>query len=272
VESGGADGTLTAIKDSLGVLADHDIKVFFGVEGKHDISFISRLLTKGDFGEFRWVTHKRDYRHFAGLRARRIALGPLEKVCQQPVRQISSILAAVEADIPDLAAAERAGTLMFVPLAGNNMELWVTRLAGLDRPEFYLTDRDQPPPAQPKYNQQMAEWADRGCIAWATSKRELENYLHPAVLTAEEPGYTGTGADDFESVPLLFAEAAHSADPAAQPWGALDEEQKKAKASRAKKRLNTTCVQKMTPALLTQSDPNDDIRSWLRAIGQRLNA
>lgn len=227
VESGGVDATLKKIKDSLGVLADHDIKVFFGVEGKHDINFM---------------------------------------------RQISSVLALEEADIPDLAAAERAGTLMFVPLAGNNMELGATRLAGLHRPEFYLTDRDQPLPAQPKYHQQIAEWTARGCIAWATSKRELENYLHPAVLAAEAPGYAGTGEDDFESVPLLFAEAVHCADPAAQPWNALAEVQQKSKASRAKKRLNTTCVQRMTSELLSQSDPQDEIRNWLRAIGERLNA
>lgn len=37
VEYGSVDATLQKIKDTLGVLADHDVKVFFGVEGKHDI-------------------------------------------------------------------------------------------------------------------------------------------------------------------------------------------------------------------------------------------
>ena len=49
-------------------------------------------------------------------------------------------------------------------------------------------------------------------------------------------------------------------------------DKKKRKAAAAKKRLNTVCVEQMTPALLTQSDPNNDIRGWLRAIGQALNA
>jgi putative ATP-dependent endonuclease of the OLD family len=227
VEHGSADATLRTIKDTLGVLPDHDVKVFFGVEGKHDINFM---------------------------------------------RRISAILAATEPDILDLGAAERAGTLVFVPLAGSNMELWVTTLAGLDRPEFYLTDRDQAPPAQPKYHQLMTQWAARGCTSWTTSKREMENYLHPSVLTAEAPGYTGTGADDFEDVPLLFAEAVHSATPNAPAWADVSAEKRKDKASSAKKRLNTVCVQNMTSALLTQSDPNDDIRTWLRAIGRALNA
>ena len=227
VEHGSADATLQKIKDTLGVLPDHDIKVFFGVEGKHDINFM---------------------------------------------RHISAMLAAVESDIPDLGAAEKAGTLLFVPLGGSNMGLWITTLAGLDRPEFYLTDRDQAPPAQPKYEQQMAQWTARGCTAWATSKRELENYLHPSTLAAVAPGYTGLGTDNFEDVPLLFAEAVHSAAPGTADWATISDEKKKDKASLAKKKLNTTCIQNMTPALLDQSDPDDDIRTWLRAIGQALNA
>ena len=226
VEHGSVDATLQKIRDTLGVLADHDVKVFVGVEGKHDIHFLKR---------------------------------------------ISAILAAVEMDIPDLGAEERAGRLVFVSLGGSNMDLWITTLEGLARPEFYLTDRDLAPPAQPKYQQHMMQWIARGCSAWATSKREIENYLHPDVLIAEAPGYAGTGAD-FENVPLLFAEAVHSADPSAPPWATVTEDKRRDKASAAKKKLNNACVGNMTPALLNQSDPNDDIRTWLRAIGQALNA
>jgi len=226
IENGNVDATLQKIKETLGVLADHDVKVFFGVEGKHDINFLKR---------------------------------------------ISALLSADEPDIPDLAKAEQNGALVFVPLAGSNLELWVTTLAGLNRPEFYLTDRDQPPPAQPKYHREMAQWTDRGCTAWATSKRELENYLPRTVLAAEAPGYAGTGAD-FEDVPMLFAEAVHSAAPGAPAWMTIPAERKKDKASSAKKRLNTTCVGRMTPALLTQADPNNDIRTWLRLIRRALEA
>jgi predicted ATPase len=226
MEHGNADATLLKIKDTLGVLADHDVKVFFGVEGKHDIHFL---------------------------------------------RKISAILAAAEPDIPDLGAEEKAGRLVFVSLGGSNMDLWITTLEGLNRPEFYLTDRDQPPPAQPKYQQQLTQWIARGCVAWATSKRELENYLHPIVLTAEIPGYAGTGAE-FEDVPHLFAQAVHSADPNAPAWANVPLDKKKEKASSAKKKLNNICAGNMTPALLTQSDPNDDVRTWLRRIKQALDA
>lgn len=225
IENGTAESTLQRIKNTLGVLPDHDIKAFFGVEGRHDINFMKR---------------------------------------------ISNILAAVEPDIPDLGLMEQTGRLVFVPLGGSSLDLWITTLSGLQRPEFYLTDRDLPPPAQPRYHQQIAAWLARGCTAWASSKKELENYLHPNVILPEAPGYVGTGSD-FEDVPLLFAQAVHAASPGTSAWVTISDEKRSNKISAAKKRLNTVCAGRMTPELLTQSDPNDDIRTWLRAIGQALN-
>lgn len=225
IEKGNSEATLEKIKNTLGVLPDHDIKAFLGVEGRHDINFLKR---------------------------------------------ISCILAGDEPDIPDLSSMEQSGRLVFIPLGGSSLDLWVTTLAGLKRPEFYLTDRDLPPPVQPRYQQQIEEWRERGCTAWVTSKRELENYLHPSVIMAEVSGYPGT-ASDFEDIPLLFAQAVHTAAPGVSAWATISDEKRKHKISIAKKRLNTVCVERMTPELLTQSDPNNDIRTWLRAIGQALN-
>lgn len=226
IEDGANDATLPKIVDTLGVLADHDVKVFLGVEGKHDISFL---------------------------------------------KHISSMLAAVEPDIPDLVAKEASGHLVFIPLGGSSLELWITRLQGLNRPEFYLTDRDNAPPQQPKYHQHIASWTARGCTAWVTSKRELENYLHLSLLTTSAPGYAGTGAD-FDDVPVLFAEAVHSAVAGTVPWVNVPDETKKEKSSRAKKRLNNEVAQQMTPTLLTVVDTTNELRQWLREIGVALNA
>lgn len=160
---------------------------------------------------------------------------------------------------------------MFFPLGGSNLDLWVTTLAGLNRPEFYLTDRDVAPPADPKYQDQVQQWIDRGCTAWVTCKRELENYIHPTVLAGIAPGYAGTG-DPFEDVSALFAQAVHGAASGTIPWATLPDEKRQAKISAAKRRLNTECVDGMTPALLTQADPKNEVRTWLRAIGAVLRA
>lgn len=43
VSSGSEDHALQKIVESLGILADHDVKIFIGVEGKNDISFLCRI-------------------------------------------------------------------------------------------------------------------------------------------------------------------------------------------------------------------------------------
>jgi putative ATP-dependent endonuclease of the OLD family len=226
VELGSSDATLPKIIHTLGVLPDHDVKVFLGVEGKHDISFLKTL---------------------------------------------STILSATENDIPNLEVSETSGKLVFVPLGGSSLELWVNRLKGLNRPEFYLTDRDNLPPKQAKYHQYVTEWSARGCTAWVTGKLELENYLHPSAIQAVVPTYTGTGMD-FEDVPSLFAEAVHAAAGGPITWATLSHEKQKEKSSSGKRRLNSECVACMTPELLTQVDSADEIRGWLRSLGNALNA
>ena len=93
---GGDDDTYKKIAIGLGVVPDHDIRIFVGVEGNNDISFLkgisSMLKNAGDS----------------------------------------------ELDLPQL---EKDGVLVFVPLGGSNLSLWVSRLAGLARPEYYIFDR-----------------------------------------------------------------------------------------------------------------------------------
>ncbi len=225
IHLGSVDATLASIKSTLGVLPDHDVKVFLGIEGKWDIEFL---------------------------------------------RRISKIMHAADPAVPDLNLAEASGALVFIPLGGSSMELWSVRLAGLDRPEFYLTDRDKQPPAQPKYHQRIAEWNARAnCTAVCTTKRELENYLHPDAIKSIAPTFPNAIAD-FDDVPLVLAQTLHTADANAPAWNTVPDDTRKEKSSRAKRRLNTECVDKMTVALLAQSDPNSEISGWLKAVGAKL--
>ena len=227
VENGIGEPTIEKIVRTLGVLPDHDVKVFFGVEGKNDINFL---------------------------------------------KEISSILSATESDIPDLKVAERSGTLVFVPLGGSSLELWITRLQKLNRAEFYLTDRDNPPHETARYQSQVDGWNARtGCKAWVTGKKELENYIHPSLLLKHVPSYDGTGSD-FEDVPLLLAQATHQQNPAANAWAELADKKIKEKTSGAKKIINFDLVCSMTPELLQSSDQAGEVRGWLREIGIALRS
>lgn len=225
VHTGENDATLQAIKATLGVLPDHDVRVFVGVEGKWDIEFLKR---------------------------------------------IAKVLRAEDPAIPDIEAAEASGVLVFIPLGGSNMELWASRLAGLNLPEIYFTDRDAALPSNPKYHVHLEAWNARpNCCAFCTNKRELENYLHPAAVRSIEPLFPIAIAD-FDDVPMLFAEAAHTAEANAPAWANVTADRKKAKASNAKKRLNRDCVDSMTPQLLQERDPDGEIVSWLRRIAAHL--
>ncbi|MEJ5260930.1 MAG: ATP-binding protein [Anaerohalosphaeraceae bacterium] len=173
VRHGKEEETIKEIVASLGVLPDHNIKVFFGVEGRNDINFL---------------------------------------------RIISKILHDAGEDIPDLGEAEDQGHLVFIPLGGSNLDLWVSRLEGFNRPEFYLMDRDTTPPAEPHYKALADAINQRAnCRAWHTSKRELENYIHKDLIAAVYPKYAGAGVD-FEDVPTLFAQAAHEASDSEHTW------------------------------------------------------
>jgi predicted ATPase len=228
IHSGQDDQTLEQIRDSLGVLPDHNVRAFFGVEGRNDIEFLCA---------------------------------------------ISKLLHSAREDIPDLQEAADEGHLVFVPLGGSRMDLWISRLAGLNRPEFYLMDRDNQPPQAPKYEEKVSKpMRERGCTVWTTEKKELENYIHPDVIKAKYPSYTGTGAD-FEDVPQLFAQAVHEASHSGISWMDVlaDSEKCEKKVSNAKRRLNSEFAAMMSASQLTAADPKGEVRSWLKEIGAALS-
>jgi len=230
IRLGKEEGTLNLIAKSLGVLPDHDIKAFFGVEGPNDIAHL---------------------------------------------KAISRILnSAGETDIPDLEAAESCNRLIFIPLGGSCLDLWLHRLKGFSRQEFYLFDRDNTPGQPGKYASKATEFNScENTCAWTTLYRELENYIHPDIIRDEVPTYSGTG-DGGDDVPVLFAQAVHEASESDTAWADImaDTKKLKDKEARAKKRLNRELIKLMTPDLLSAIDPKDDVRTWLRAIGTALEA
>ncbi|MCY2951891.1 MAG: ATP-binding protein [Planctomycetota bacterium] len=223
IRSGEDDTIIPEMVRSLGVLPDHGVRAFFGVEGRHDIKFL---------------------------------------------QTISRVLASAGEAVPDLGKAEENGHLVFVPLGGSSLDLWVSRLKKLGRPEFYLMDRDTIPPLEPRYKTcaDMLK-AQVNTTVWTTDKMELENYIHPSVIVEDYPNYAGTGAD-FENVPNLFAQAVYESNPQDRTWAEVeaDKELLKKKESNAKRHLNTTYVGKLTPELLTEIDKKGEVRAWLKSI------
>ena len=228
IRYGSDEDTISAIVKSLGVLPDHNIRVFWGVEGKNDIQFL---------------------------------------------RTISSMLHNANENVPDLSQEEDMGHLVFIPLGGSNIDLWVSRLEGFNRPEFYLMDRDNPPPQHPKYHEFARRIENRpNCTQWTTTRKELENYIHPDVIRRRYPDYEGVG-EHFEDVPMLLAKAVHESSESGQTWTEVREDVQKLgkKVTAAKRKLNGELIADMTPSLLSQIDSENEIRSWLQEIRSAIN-
>ena len=179
------------------------------------------------------------------------------------LRRISAMLHEHNSNVPDLAAREASGGLVFLPIGGG-VTAWSDRLAPISCPEFHIYDREMPPETVLR-QQVIGRIKSRpGCHGVLTRMRSLENYLHPdAVLAAGGPK-VDFGKDD--SVPEVVAKTAFCARYPQVPWDTLKRRSQKRLSNRAKKWLNTRAVACMTRQLLRASDQQGDIVSWLAII------
>jgi hypothetical protein len=217
---------LKKITETLGILPDHNVKAFLGVEGRHDISCL---------------------------------------------RALSSQLHLEDSEIPDLAAHDDQGSLVFIPMGGSSLGLWIDRVSGFNRPQFYLMDRDTAPPSPAKYQSCYEKFIAEGHTSWITSKRELENYISVDLIKIGLPNYEGIG-NSFEDVPHLFAKAVHENSESSKSWDEVikDADKLKEKEGKAKRRLNEEFASKMTLAKLDEIDSGRELVGYLKTIGQVL--
>ena len=133
------------------------------------------------------------------------------------------------------------------------MELWTTRLSGLNRPEIYIVDRDDKPPKDPKYQKYLNLWSGEGKPAFCTNKREMENYIHPNCIKEIFPDYNYDIGNGFEDIPEQLAQTIHEASDSEVSWNDIQQnkEKLKKKSSNAKKRLNQECVKAVSYTHLT---------------------
>ena len=180
------------------------------------------------------------------------------------LRRISAMLHAHDPMLPDLGAMEHRGELVFVPSGGADLKSWTHRLAPLGNPEYHLYDREDPP--ETELRRQLADSVNRrpGCRAVVTSKRTLENYLHPAAI--REAGGVEIDFGDDDAVADLIARQAYVKEYPDVPWEELPRRTQTRRRNRVKRWLNTKAVDRMTPQRLAERDPKGEVRSWLEAM------
>lgn len=166
------------------------------------------------------------------------------------LQRLSQTLHASDPDrYPNLTTDHR---FAFVPQGGGTLKQWVSNryLMGLGRKEFHLYDGDVQ-----TYRDAADEVNARndGSVALITKRLMMENYLHPdAILQALGLQVNFT---DQCNVPDLV-EAASKATDGVQSM----------KKSVVKGRLADQGFGKMTDALLDESDPDGEVRSWFEQL------
>jgi len=180
------------------------------------------------------------------------------------LRLISRVLRSCDLRLPELESMERQGELVFLPFGGSHVVAWQQRLHPLGIPEFHLYDRELPPETDQR--QETADAVNRRsqCCAVLTGKRSLENYLHPKAIA--EAGGIDVSFGDFDPVATLTAKSLHEAGIEDTPWELLSRRCRSRLTHRAKRWLNTKVAERMTPELLTQCDPDNEVITWMKTI------
>ncbi|MBA3484292.1 MAG: ATP-dependent endonuclease [Pirellulales bacterium] len=185
------------------------------------------------------------------------------------LKRISRTLHVADDCLPDLGLLEQVGELIFIPIGGGEIAAWGKLLSRLPNRRFQLHDRELGVEAA-RRRSAAAALNGPGCVVRLTSKRALENYLHPeAILAAGGPLVR---VDDLCDVPAKVAEATFTAEAASNSWHRLPPRARKRFMARAKRWLTCQAVLQMTPALLDARDPAGDVWSWLTAIAALLHA
>jgi hypothetical protein len=148
-------------------------------------------------------------------------------------------------------------------VAGSNLNEWVTRIATLNKRTFYLFDREQEP--ETSIRKEIVEAVNKriGCHAVLTSKRAVENYLHPVAIL--EACNIDLAFDDDTDVASLLALKMMERN-GELSWHQLSSKRQRRLHEKAKKMLNVKVVQRMTPALLAERDLEGEVESWLQSI------
>ena len=190
-----------------------------------------------------------------------ITEGVLDIAC---LTTYSRIVHAVDPELPDLQHLTADGRAIFLPAGGGDLMAWTFRLAPLGCPEFLLCDREQQP--ETDLRQKIVERFNQraGCRAALTGKRSLENYLHPAAISAT----FGITVEINDCLPV--AEHVAKSSLAAGLWADLSRRSQQRLIYHTKRRLNVETVRAMTAELLSERDPYGEVMEWFRVIASLL--
>lgn len=185
------------------------------------------------------------------------------------LKRYSSLFKSEGEDVIDLNDTK----IGWVITGGSSLKHYIENsyLSGLGKPEVHIYDGDDD-----KYIRAVADINNLNTpnkVAFNTTRRELENYLHPSAINEAYTSNGGrcnlTAIDATDDVPTLVAE--HTYVLAGNDWHDLEDEKKKKKSDSKKKLLNTQAVEFMTLDRLKETNGYDEIKGWLEQIAISIN-
>ena len=219
----GGGGTNKLFATSLGVLPDNSIKLFIGIEGRHDITFL------------KWMSKL--------LRAAGIDALDLEQM------ELNGELIFFPLGGSSLAL----WTSRLEPLSRPEFHLFdrdfVPPLAAKYQNEANTINQRARCKALITAKRESENYLHYSAIN--------EAYAQCAIALG-----LGANFGDFEDVPSKVAEIVHGASGSPTPWVNLDADTRDKKISNAKTRLNNVAASLMTKARLDAVDPNGEVIAW----------
>ncbi|MEQ8208776.1 MAG: ATP-dependent endonuclease [Lacipirellulaceae bacterium] len=186
---------------------------------------------------------------------------------------LSAILNKQDEQTPNLANWEAVGKILFFPTGGGgsgDIAAWGERLARLGQPRFHLHDKECGAEALNRLTVVARIDQHPNCTARITSRRSLENYLHPKAIQRAGGPKLVMKPETNVAVTLAKARLAESAPQLA--WRSLSQRSQKRLIESAKRWLNSEAVSQMTPKLLARSDPEHELIGWLQEIRQLVDS
>ena len=174
-------------------------------------------------------------------------------VCVEGVHDIEfldNVSETLSNTYPDIKKLSNVSDIVLLPLGGSALQDWVNRnyLKNLNIAEYHIYDSD----CNNKHQVQCDEVNNRnnGSSARMTSKRELENYIHPDAIRSVYNWFNVDVTDELD-VPKTISEYLSSQN--------LPSSNQK----RVKTKLNQIAARNMTLEQLREQDSQNEILSWI---------
>lgn len=178
-------------------------------------------------------------------------------VCVEGVNDIlffQTLTATLHETNPEIKPILSCPDIMILPMGGSSLQEWVNHnyLRKLGIPEYHIYDSDCSNAHQQECD--AVNQRNDGSSARMTSKREMENYIHPKAI--REVYGIDFEIDDETDVPRVISDYLKSQDlPGCNP-------------KNVKRKLNGEATRHMTLELLKEWDPQNELLSWICDILQ----